>query len=371
MKTSHRENLLAAFSGEATDFIPVAPNFDFWYRARTNEDSMPAQLKGLDHDDVLTKLGYALCKGAPVASRRFREPIEFKTWREDDLTYELWKTPKGDLRRVSRQSAYDRSLGMAPQRIEYPVKDFSDYPAYIELMKHLEFTPDPDFSKFHEKEAALGENGLAYVPLSKSPGHDFMMKWTGYENAFYHMADNKALFSEAIQTANDAYRPLWDILAASPCRLIVHGGNYSTAMTPPPVFKEYILPYFKEFNTRMKDAGKLVGAHTDGDMTGLLDLYLEAGFSTTNCHACAPLVNCTLEEAADKWLNKVSIWGAVPSILFEPTATDDEFYSHLEKMLALARKGSRFIAAISDHAMPASRYERLVGMGNFFRENRI
>jgi hypothetical protein len=359
---------MSVLRGQTPDRIPVFANLDFWYRARRALGDWPSGLAGKSLDEIQLDLGMGLTKGASVARRSYRPPVRYQMRREGADEIETWTTPRGTLRRVRRHRPDHAQIGVVPHLVEYPIKTTDDYRTFIEVVEHLDFEADPGFRRYRSTDAALGSDGVVTVGLSKSPAHDMMMKWVGYTNAYYHLADAPDLFEAAAQAANRAYRPLWEILADSPCRVIMHGGNYSTHITPPSIFARFFLPYFQAFNERMHQAGKFVVCHTDGDMRGLLELFLEAGFDGTNCFACDPLVSCTLEEAASAWGDRIVIWGGVPSILLEASADEGAFRAHLQKLLDIARRGVPVIAGISDHGMPSSLYARIVEMADFFQE---
>lgn len=352
-------------SGEATDRVPVFPNLDFWYRARQLQGDWPPGLAGRSLDEIVLSLGMGLAKFTGVFRPRFRPPTGYGSFERGAASIEEWTTSQGTLRRVRTHEARQKALGMNPHPTEYPIKSEADYPAFIELMEHLEFDADPGFSRFRELDRRLGENGVPMVGLSKSPAHDLMMKWIGYENAYVHMVEHPELFGAAIEAANRAHRRCWPIVADSPCRIIMHCGNFS-AMTPPPLFHRYLMPYLKAFNDTMHAAGKLVISHTDGDMSGLLELFRDTKFDGTNCHACAPLVPCKLEETARAWGNKVVVWGGMPSTLLESYASQADFEAQLRRLADAAAGGTRLIVGVSDHAMPEARYDRIAALASFF-----
>ncbi len=366
---THRERFYAVLAGERPDHVPVFPNLDFWRRARRLNGDWPPGTAGMTEDDMLLSLGMGLIKGAAVYQMRWRPPASYDKCDDGRGVIEEWTLPGGSLRRVRRRDEHQRKLGMQARIEQYPIRTPEDLELFIELMNFIEFDADPGYARFRAVDRALGENGVAVVGLSKSPAHDMMMKWTGYENAYIHMAENPVLFDEAIHAAGRAYRRAWDIVADSPCRIVQHGGNYS-AMTPPPIFRRWLLPYLKEFNRRMHSAGKWVLAHTDGDMTGLLELFLDAEFDGTNCHACEPLVACTLDDCAKAWDDKVVIWGGMPCIMLENGCSEEVFEAHLEKLLNMARSGMRLVVGVSDHVMPGAIYPRIARMGEFFSEER-
>ncbi len=367
---SHRERFMAVMNGETPDRIPVCTSLDFWYRARQVLQDGPPEIAGRSHDEVCLDLDIGLFKFCRLWEAHFRPPVHFKKWRDGTDAIEEWQAPSGTLRRVRRHNNTEHdAFGMQANIEEYPIRSLNDYRVFIEIMQHLEFKPDPDFQRFHETDTRLGPNGVPGTCLSKAPVHDMMMKWVGYENAYYHLADDPDLVEEAMAATTQAHRPQWDIVASSPAEIIMFDGNYTSAMTPPPTFERFFLPALKEFNHLMHQAGKKVISHTDGDMTGLLELFMDAGFDGTNCHACAPLVPCTLAEAVRVWGDRIAIWGGMPSILLEAAAHEKTFQSHLEEILRCAKSGARLIVGISDHAMPAARYERIAAMARFFVEN--
>lgn len=267
---NHRERFLAALQGERIDRVPVYPQLDFWYRARQARGDWPPGLEAKSLDQIQLDLGMGLTKGAGVARAVYREPVRYEMRRDGPDEIEVWETPRGSLRRVRRHEASHDEIGMVPHLVEYPIKTLDDYVTYIEAMNHLEFVPDPGYERFKAADAAVGGDGIVMVGLSKCPAHDMMMKWVGYSHFYLHQADDPDLVEEAMAAANRAHQRRCEIVADSPCQVVMHGGNYSTSITPPWVFRRYFLPYFQRFNALMHQAGKRVVSHTDGDMTGLL-----------------------------------------------------------------------------------------------------
>ena len=80
-------------------------------------------------------------------------------------------------------------------------------------------------------------------------------------------------------------------------------------MTPPDLFKQYMVPYFQPLAERLHQRGKVLACHADGDTSLLLDLITEAGFDMAECFVTAPMVPGTLQQARAAFGDKLIIWG--------------------------------------------------------------
>jgi hypothetical protein len=353
-----RSQIEAAIAGEAPDHIPAIFRLDKWYRACRKTGVLPPQIASLGLADVEDSLGLARsAREAKVFAVHYRPPVELEVRREGDRIVRTWRTPKGTLRRVLRYGPGDEEAGIAATTIEFPVRRVEDYAAYVEIVRHMEFTPTYD--AYGEYDREIGRSGLPLVILGAVPFHDLLQNWTGYEQGYLDLYDRRDVFLAAVEEADRAYRRMWDIVADSPARFVLHGVNFDCRMTPPPVFREHFLPYLKAFIAKMHRHGKRVACHTDGDSRGLLELIAEAGFDVADCFACAPLVPCTAAEARSAWRDRITIWGGLPSPLLEPDTPLEHLTDHLARLYRDMAPGDRFMLAISDQAMPTSSWTHL------------
>ena len=98
-----------------------------------------------------------------------------------------------------------------------------------------------------------------------------------------------------------------------------------------------------------------------------------------HCGTLPPaLAGLSLDEVEDRlgmahaaravWGDRVTIWGAVPSIVLE---ADNPFEDFKAYMIDLHRKTAGrggFIMGVSDNIMPGAKYERLVWIRDFLEE---
>jgi hypothetical protein len=355
---THRERFRAALSGEPIDHVPTVCRLDLWYRARQLDGRWPRGAAGKSLERLQLDLGMGLsCRAGKVYQIRYHEPVRYERATVGDELRERWDTPRGSLQRISKWGPGEAALGMAPHITEYPIRGADDYALFELVMRHTEFVPD--YESFIAYDRAVGDDGLPMVILGPDPAHWLMLCWTGYEAAYYQIADDAGPFEAAVAAAQEAYQTMWPIVAGSPCELVMHGVNFDSSTTPPSVFRRWFLPYLSEFNRVMHQAAKRTAFHADGDMTQLLRMFVEADYDVADCFACAPLVRCRFEDALAAWRGRIAIWGGIPSPLLEPTVPIEQFRQHLDAIARALTPADRFIAAISDQAMPEASYGRI------------
>lgn len=354
-----RSRIEAVLAGQGPDIIPAAFRIDKWYNARVYHGDLPATLSGCDSlEDVYVRLGIANpARLAKVFKWQLRSPVEFKESVDGDYITRIWHTPKGDLKMVQKYTLTDKAIGLMPCTVEYPVKTFDDYPAYRMLLSHTECVPDYD--GFQEYDSRIGRSGLPMVILGEIPFHSWLGHWVGYEKGYIHLFDRPDIVLEAVETANVNYRKMWQIVAESPARLVMHGVNFDTSTTPAKIYREYFLPYLGDFCKLMHSADKFVACHADGNNMSLLDLIKQTGFDVADCFACSPMVECTIEQARQAWYDAITIWGGIPSTLLEPNISNQQLQNHLDSLFSAVAPGDRFIPAIADQVMPTSTWEKL------------
>lgn len=361
---THRERFQCMLRRQKPDRTPVVCRLDLWHRARLHAGDLPAELRGKTLEQIQLDLGMGVsARKAQVFTTSFRSGVEYTRKRDGLTLHERWATPKGELYRRTETTAEDEAVGMQPRIAKYPITSAEDYARYEEVVKHLDY--QPDYDAYRQYDAQIGETGLPMVILGGNPFHELMLRWVGYEQLYYDLADIPDVVEQAAATADAAYQRMWDIVADSPCELVMHGVNFDSGTTPPPMFRKYFLPYLRAFNDRMHQAGKFNAFHADGDMSQLLDLMQEAKFDVADCLAVTPMGRLTMENAFAAWRGRIVLWGGVPSPLLEPPVTDDAFDVHLEQLAAAEGGEGGLILGLADQAMPAAIWNRIQKLGAF------
>ncbi|MHC4406912.1 MAG: uroporphyrinogen decarboxylase family protein, partial [Planctomycetota bacterium] len=190
--------------------------------------------------------------------------------------------------------------------------------------------------------------------------HHWMRALVGYDQAFFHLNDYPNEVERLVAVLTDSYKAaVWKHMLDSPARLLMHGHHLSSQMTPPPLFEEHILPYYRELSPKLRARGKVLALHGDNDTRHILSHIEGAGFGMVECFATHPMVDTTLAEARAAWGDRVIIWGGVPSVILEPPFTEDQFEQYLDDLFHTVAPGGAFILGIADNAMPGSSIERI------------
>ena len=343
------------------------PRLDIWFHAHRNRGTLPKELDGMTLRQAEKYLGMAhSARDAVVFRRLYNGGVEERFFRGGNRIVQRYATPLGETEAISRLTEDAERNEMLPIPTEFFLRQEKDYEIMRYVVEHTRY--EPNYAAYAAYDADVGEDGLPMVPLGPCPFHLLLLAWAGYESFYYHLADWPEAVRGLLEALNKSYRQMWEVVAASPAKFLMHGEHFSGQLTPPPVFKKHFLPYFKEFNAVMHAAGKKVCFHADADLTGLLDLALECDFDAADCFACAPLVDTTFDEARRVWGERIVIWGGLPSLLLEDSFTFDEFREYVEELYAKTAGQPAFILAISDNIMPAARFDRLLWIRDFLEE---
>ncbi len=72
-----------------------------------------------------------------------------------------------------------------------------------------------------------------------------------------------------------------------------------------------------------------------------------------------------LEEAIKAWRGRLKIWGCIPSSLFNPGVSDEEFDGFMHDLFRIIAPGGDIILNIADNALPESSVERMRRVAEF------
>ena len=384
---NHKKLILSTLRGEATEALPFIPRLDLWYTVNKMNGTLPdgfknASLRDItdelelgyhaviplfrdfanENDDIDIGLGIYRFKAVPY--RVELHNVERKvTRRSNGLTEVEYATPKGKIKTgVVYDETMRKSGASLPFTKEYAVKGIKDFDALAYIFENAEV--NPDYSYYSEfRKSVMGNRGVAvgFSSLYVSPMHFLLKELMAVDNFYYilfihteeteHMAERLSCFCNKV----------FDIAANSPAEIILSGANYDRSITPPDIFKKYIAPALKKQSEILHEKGKYLLTHTDGENTGLLELYLQSGIDIADSICPAPITNLTLKETKEAFGGKITIWGGIPfNIVLENSMGDYEFEKFLDMTLAGIGSGDHLILSIADTTPPAAKFERIL-----------
>jgi uroporphyrinogen-III decarboxylase len=353
-----RERLLAIMAGRSPDRIPWIPRLEIWYQAQLRRRTMPEQYRGWSLRDIERDLGL----GTPARGGRvFRTEVQDVELRREERGYEIrteYATPVGTVSTLTRRSDVLEQGGIVGGReIEHMIKGPDDYAVVEYIIQHTEIIPT--FDEYLAYEDEIGEDGVPLVSIGADPFYRFMRELVGYNAAFYHLMDYPNRVAQLLEVLTEHCLQIQQIVLESPAVLILHGEHFDSQMTSPPIFRDYMLPYFQPFAEKLHARGKTFVCHADADASMLLELIVEAGYDMAECFVTAPMVPLTLEQARKAWGTKVSIWGGIPSVLLCDPVTDREFEDYMMNLFRVIAPGDAFILGVADNVMAEGKLERV------------
>ncbi|MFH1921453.1 MAG: uroporphyrinogen decarboxylase family protein [Planctomycetota bacterium] len=356
---TNRQRLLAIMDGKLPDRIPWIPRLGIWHEANKREGALPERHRGLSLREVERAVFGGTAGRDGIIYRIAIDGVEIRTHRLGEMeTLTEYVTPVGTVTTRLRSTTRLRQQGIQDAEVEFMLKRREDYPVVEYIVEHTRYTPA--FEQYEAYEREVGDDGYPMVNCGDCPMHHWMRVLVGYNQAYFHLNDYTAEVERLVAVLSDHYREnVWKHMLDSPARLLMHGHHLSSQMTPPSLFEQYILPYYRELAPQMRARGKVLALHGDNDTRHIFSHIERAGFGMVECFATHPMVETTLAEARAAWGDRVIIWGGVPSPILEGPFTDEQFEAYMDDLFRSIAPGSAFILGIADNAMPGSKIERI------------
>jgi hypothetical protein len=372
MDMTHRERVLAALRGEPADQLPYAIRMDQWYNWHLAHDTLPEEYRGWTAYEIIRDIGGGIqshgyyTPGAPIERRtrsmsrglyrqELKGDIQVNVTRVDDTFTTEYVTPLGSVRTV--EIFTPESEGGSSIESEHPFKSERDYPVLEYIFQNTEVTPD--YEPYYAQERALGDDGLALASIGGyCPVHELMRVVMGYDRFFYELADNPGKVEGLLRTMEELEMKKARIMADSPAVTVQVAGNWTDSIHVP-VFRKYMVPWFQRIGEVLHARGKLMQVHIDGEMKRLIPMFLETGIDVTEAFTPKPMTSVTPREIREAWGDRVTIWGGLPSVIFEPTYTDEEFDEFVLNLFRDIKPGYRFIVGMGDNVPATAVFHRV------------
>ena len=353
---THRERMLAVLRGEKPDRIPWAPRLEMWYRARQKAGTLPAKYRGWDIRSIYRDQNLEWpAKGGSAFSISV-QGVETITRKKGEETYEETITPVGTVSTLRRHSPELRAQGIGSLEVEHMIKGRDDYQVVEWIYQHSKIVPSHE--AYQAFDMACGDDGVPQQNTPWTPAGQVLNRLIGWNQCYYHLQDYPQEAERLMRVITDFCWDMHRVCAESPALIISHGSHYHSEMTPPPIFKEYFLPYLKEVSAYYHQHSKLLQFHGDADVSGLEEYLIEAGYDIAEVLVTSPMVPLTLERARQVWGDRMIIWGGIPSIILCEPFTDAEFEAHMRDLFRVIAPGDAFILGVADMVVPATKWER-------------
>lgn len=341
---SQKENILAVIKNEKVDTIPFGARIDTWYNYHVAHDTLPAKYKGWKQTDIIADQGAAAQKRHfSVCKERFHG-MEVVVKKDPPYETREYITPLGT---CSIKLMWSTSEGpwLAYEQ-EKLFKSEKDYPIIKYIMEHTE----PYFDEGYALERQeMGERGIVMTGTGLwSPAQRVMREIIGYEEFYLETMDNPELVEEMIAAVEELELKKLKIALDADIEIINLCANWSDDIHTP-VFKDYFTPYFQKTTAMIHERGKFSMAHVDGEMRRLLPYFPDTNLKIAEAVTPAPMSSLNMSEFRKGLGKDVVIWGGIPSIMFEPNYSDEEFDSFIKSLIKEMAPGNNFIMGMADN----------------------
>ena len=267
----------------------------------------------------------------------------------------------GSIRTASTFTEEMRQAGASTSWITgHAIREPRDIEVVGYIFSHLKVVPAPEgYLAFRQQ---VGDKGIAVALTSGAacPVQHMMRTLMSVEDFFYTLADTPERIQWLAEQMAGYYRSIQEIAASLPGEAVMLGGNYDATMTPPPFFREHILPHLKAYADTLHRRGKYLMTHTDGENRSLLALYLEAGVDIADSVCPAPMTKCDLAEIRDAFAGRITVWGGIPSVVLCPHSFGwDAFKRFVDALLERYGHESHFVLGVSDMVTADAELDRV------------
>ena len=346
MAMTIKQAILATARGEHAEKVPYVPRIDVWYNYNVANDKFPEKYKGWRQTDILRDqgVGSGQYRFFTVVKEEYRDMEVIVTHDEPYIMTE-YRTPLGTL---SKKDVFSRYEGAwIVYEMEKLFKTEKDYPIIKYILEHTDIVDN--FEPFQKVRDEVGEDGMVMSGLGLwSAPQRVMREIMGYEQFFYELADRPAQVEELLEVMKDLERRKYKVAIGCDLEIFNLCANWSDDIHTP-VFRKYFTPWFKEVTDFLHAHGRLAMVHVDGEMRRLNPLLRETDIDIAEAVTPAPQSLVPIKEFRRELGDKITIWGGIPSILFEPIYSDEDFDNYVKNLLKDIAPGYRFIVGMGDN----------------------
>ncbi len=353
MALTQKQRILDVVAGKQVDKLPFGARIDVWYNYHLAHDSLPAKYKGWSQTDIIADQGAA-------AQKRFfsickEEYHDMEVVKREEPPYEIteFRTPIGTCS-ISLLWSVAEGPWLAYEH-EKLFKSEKDYPTIKYILDHTVPVFDERYTQERED---MGERGIVMTGTGLwGPAQRVMREIMGYELFYNEYMDRPEKVDELMEAMMNLEQKKLDICIKSDIEIINLCANWSDDIHTP-VFRQYFTPWFRKASEKIHAAGKFSMAHADGEMRRLIPLFGETLIDVAEAVTPVPQTKCTMTEFRTMG-DHVTLWGGIPSILFEPSVSDEEFDDYVKGFFKEMKPGYRLIVGMADNLTVASDINRV------------
>ncbi|MGB9717353.1 MAG: uroporphyrinogen decarboxylase family protein [Thermoproteota archaeon] len=356
------ERLDAAFEGKYSDAMPWFADLTYWCHAHEEMGTLPQKYWGENRINLYMEMGCGAHEELyrPVFKVR-RKQVKVHTYesREPDgsvVRREVFETPIGDLKRVSKRSTVSHSSAT----VEHPVKTASDLKRLRFILRDQVVEKDPEMYEWQLRMMRKWAGwGIVSSLPPRTPLMRMIVEWAGFSNTVKLQWMHREEFDETIQVMCEEDDPIYEAVLEAPAKYVYFGENLSSDMVSPRLFKTYLEPYYKKRTLELHAKGKRVYLHIDGGLRGLLPLLAQTGVDCAQSLTPAPAGDVDVKDFRKIAGENIVLWGGLPGVLFSKKYPVEMLRQVLDDIVETYLNDRRFIIGVADQVPPDGEIERV------------
>jgi len=319
--TTRRENILKIFRHEMPEWIPLTGHVDPYNRpSREGMDPELAEALGEvqwgDQGTVIFSrfldLDIMDWFGIPVNVTRPNVAVESTT--EGDVTTNVWHTPEGDLRAVSRVCR-DETGAVSGNWTEHLVKGPQDLPAFVSIFEDEIIEPNPDaVAAVRARAELIGDDGVVLGPMDGTPLGMMYRVYSGVAALAYLWADARDALRDCFAVMEAGYLKRLSVGVQSDVDAVVSVDDTSTTAISPEMFETFNLDLTDRRAEAAHAAGKLYFHHSCGLIRDLLPLYRRTKMDGVHAFTIPPIGDVTVAEGREALGGRITIMAGVQQL---------------------------------------------------------
>lgn len=277
---TQRDRFLKWMTFDPVDRVPLM-EMGIWPEtiARWHSEGLPPWVRELRHLEDHLGLDVSFNKNWLPIDQELYPPGESEVIEEDDETV----TRRDGLGVILREQKWNKTI---PQYIRFPVENENDYERFRERLDGKDPGRYPqEFDQNLHWRIVRGE----IVGINIPAFFGWPRKIMGFENwcmAYYDQPDLvRRIIADRLQLAKDLFARVLATGAVDFVQIWEDMAFKTASMISPGLVREFMLPAYSDLVAYFRDHGvKLIMVDSDGRVTDLLPVWLEAGID--GCHPC-------------------------------------------------------------------------------------
>jgi hypothetical protein len=359
---SIRARIMEVYSHRLPDQIPTGIYKRYLRTGETERIARNAGLGILDFVPVVSLMAppWHLHPGYLSEVKNVSFDVRFK-WINGALVQERrFETPFGTL-----TALIEREAGYGSDWVKkHYIESVEDYKIMEYIVENTVFRSQESLILQARKD--LGEDGVVLGRMDRAPYQKLLVELANPTRFLLDLYENPGTVKTLIEAMDARMDEQFSMAMESEVDIIWSPDNVTADMTPPPQFKEFMLPFYKKHGEQCRQAGKIYLVHMDGRINAIKALVAQCPFDVLDSLSFAEVSgDVPISVAKDIWPDKVLCPNFPASIC---NYSWEEIEKYLHNVVEEFGRDTPFMMQISED-IPLDTYDHVLPIFTSFMQN--